>query len=115
MWKEAFDSHKEAQEAAGLVLEGMWRNADDASVVFFLFTVADMDRARAFISAEPAEDALEKYGVMNGNIWFVEQRPGSQRVSHAALMPLCRQRVFLLDCGFGEAYCVVTLFIPYGI
>lgn len=71
-WKEAFDSHREAQEAAGLVLKQMWRNMDDMSEVFFLFTVADIDQARAFISAEPPEDALEKYGVMDGNIWFVE-------------------------------------------
>jgi hypothetical protein len=71
-WKAAFDSHAEAQEEAGLRLEQMWRNVEDEGEVFFLFSVADIERAKAFLTAEPPENAAQKYGVLEGNIWFVE-------------------------------------------
>ena len=71
-WKSAFDSHAEAQAAAGLRLEHLWRRLDDPEEVFFLFSVADMDKARDFISASSPEEAAQKYGVLDGNIWFVE-------------------------------------------
>jgi len=34
-WKKIFDSHKEAQEEAGLRLKHLWRNLDDPNEVFF--------------------------------------------------------------------------------
>ena len=71
-WKSAFDSHAEAQEAAGLVLENLWRSIDDPNEVFFLFHVSDLEGAKAFTSSGTAEEAAEKYGVLDGNLWFVE-------------------------------------------
>lgn len=33
----------------GLVLRHIWRNADDPNEILFIFTAADLDRARRFI------------------------------------------------------------------
>ena len=44
-WKANFDSHRRAQEQAGLTLESLWRGLEDASNVFFVFAVADLGRA----------------------------------------------------------------------
>jgi len=51
-WKQIFDSHKEAQEKAGLKLKHLWRNLDDSNEVFFLFEVEDLKRAQAFLSSQ---------------------------------------------------------------
>jgi len=51
-WKKIFDSHKEAQEKAGLKLKHLWRNLDDSNEVFFLFEVDDLKKAQAFLSSQ---------------------------------------------------------------
>ena len=51
-WKKVFDSHKEAQEKAGLKLKHLWRNIDDQNEVFFLFEVEDLKKAQAFLSSQ---------------------------------------------------------------
>lgn len=71
-WKSAFDSHAEAQQEAGLKLEHLWRSLDDPNEVFFLFSVADLTKAQAFTSGITPAEAKEKYGVVEGNIWFLE-------------------------------------------
>ncbi len=42
-----------------------------AERVFFLFHVSDIEGAKAFTSSGSAEEAAEKYGVLEGNLWFV--------------------------------------------
>lgn len=71
-WKRGFDSHSKAQREAGLALEHLWRNADDAKEVFFVFAVANKRKAQAFVNAPGAAEAAEKYGVLEGDIWFVK-------------------------------------------
>jgi hypothetical protein len=71
-WKSAFDSHAEAQAAAGLKLESLWRSIEYPNEVFFLFSVADLEQARAFTSAVAPAEAAKKYGVLEGDIWYVE-------------------------------------------
>ena len=51
-WKRIFDSHKEAQEKAGLKLKHLWRNIDNSNEVFFLFEVDDLKKAQAFLSSQ---------------------------------------------------------------
>jgi hypothetical protein len=41
------DAPKHAEQ--GLILRHVWRNADDPNEVLFIFTAADLDRARKFI------------------------------------------------------------------
>jgi hypothetical protein len=71
-WKSVFDSHSDAHRQAGLSLEHLWRGLEDANEVFFIFAVADFDRARAFISAPDSKEAGQRSGVRDGNYWFVE-------------------------------------------
>jgi hypothetical protein len=71
-WKQVFDSHAEAQQAAGLNLLYLWRSLDDPRNIFFLFEVESLDKARAFISAPQAAEAGQKSGVIDGDVSFVE-------------------------------------------
>jgi hypothetical protein len=41
------DAPKHAEH--GLILRHLWRNADDPNEILFIFTAADLDRARKFI------------------------------------------------------------------
>jgi hypothetical protein len=43
------DAPKHAEQ--GLVLRHLWRNADDPNEIAFIFTTADLGRARKFIEA----------------------------------------------------------------
>ena len=70
-WKAIFDSHKNAHRQAGLTLESLWRGLDNPNNVFFVFAVADLQRAQAFISAPIAAQAGKDAGVLEGDYWFV--------------------------------------------
>ena len=70
-WKAILDSHKDAHRQAGLTLESLWRVLDDPSNVFFVFAVADLNRAKAFISAPDAAKTGKDAGVLEGDYWFV--------------------------------------------
>lgn len=71
-WKSVFDSQSEAARQAGLSLEQLWRGVEDATEVFFIFGVADINKAKAFISAPEAAETGRRAGVLDGNYWFVE-------------------------------------------
>jgi len=71
-WKAVFDSHSDAARAAGLSLEHLWQGMEDANEVFFIFAVADIDKAKAFISAPEAEEIGRRAGVRDGDCWFVQ-------------------------------------------
>lgn len=73
-WKAVFDSHAQAHRAAGLRLKGVRREFDNPNNVFFTFDVADLDKAREFIS-DPAE-AGETSGVQDGEYHFLESTAG---------------------------------------
>jgi hypothetical protein len=70
-WRRVFDSHAGAHRAAGLLLTGLWRGAEKPGDVFFLFTVSDMRKARAFISAPGAAEAGKRSGVVEGEYHFI--------------------------------------------
>jgi hypothetical protein len=71
-WKSVFDAQSEAARQAGLSLEHLWRGVEDANEVFFIFTVADINKAKAFLSAPEAAETGRRAGVSDGNYWFVE-------------------------------------------
>jgi intein-encoded DNA endonuclease-like protein len=74
-WKTVLDSHSQAHKAAGMRLRDLWRDVDDARNVFFVFEVASVDQARAFIN-DPAEIAAGKSaGVLEGEYHFLESAP----------------------------------------
>jgi hypothetical protein len=70
-WKSVFDSHTTTHRQADLSLEHLWRGFEDSNEVFFIFTVADINKAKAFISAPDAGEAARRSGVETGNYWFV--------------------------------------------
>jgi len=71
-WKAVIDSHAEAHRQAGLRMVRMWRSLEDANNVFFLFEVASLERARAFISTPEAAEAGKESGVIEGEYHFLE-------------------------------------------
>ena len=72
-WKTIFDSHRAAHQRAGLTLENLWRGIEDRNHVFFVFAVADLNRAKAFIAAPDAARAAKEAGVLEGDYWFVDE------------------------------------------
>lgn len=76
VWKGVFDSHADAHRNAGLKLVNMWRSVEEPNNVFFLFEVADMDRANRFINSPDSAQAGEVSGVIDGEYHFVESTPG---------------------------------------
>jgi len=75
-WKAVFASHAAAHKKAGLHLVHIWRGVENPNNVFFLFEVAGMEKAKAFISNPEAAEAGESSGVLDGEYHFVEDAGG---------------------------------------
>ena len=75
-WKAVFASHAAAHQDAGLRLMHLWRSVEDPHNVFFLFEVASMARARAFISDPEAAKAAQSSSVLDGEYHFLEDAGG---------------------------------------
>jgi hypothetical protein len=71
-WKAVLASHAQAHRDAGLQLVKIWRALDDPNNVFFLFEVASIEKAKAFISNPEAAQAGQSSGVLDGEYHFVE-------------------------------------------
>jgi hypothetical protein len=71
-WKLVFDAQDEAARAAGLNLVHLWRSADEADQVFFLFEVEDRGRAETFMSTPEAAQAGRDAGVIDGAFHFLK-------------------------------------------
>jgi hypothetical protein len=71
VWKAAFDAHAPAHREAGLSLTHLWRDIQDSNTVFFLFDVANLERARAFTSDPAGADAGRLAGVLDGEFHFL--------------------------------------------
>ena len=73
VWKKVFDEGAETASEAGLGLVHLWRSMEDPNEVFFLLSVSDVERARAF-TGDPASAATgERAGVLEGEIKYVEE------------------------------------------
>jgi len=75
-WKSLFASHEAAHQEAGLRLLSIWRSVEEPNNVFFMFEVANLDKARKFISNPEAAKAGESSGVVDGEYHFVENAGG---------------------------------------
>jgi hypothetical protein len=75
-WLGVFASHREAHVEAGLVLEHLWRAAEDPNQIHYLFRVGDLAAAKAFIAAPDAADAAGEAGVLDGEFHFVDAAGG---------------------------------------
>jgi hypothetical protein len=75
-WKSVFSSHEAAHREAGLRLMNLWRSLEEPNNIFFVFEVASMEKARAFISNPEAAEAGKASGVLDGEYHFVEDAEG---------------------------------------
>ncbi len=62
-WKPVYDAHLSARQKAGLNEEHIFRNADDPNEVLLLFSMEDLDKAKAFTASDDLRQAMEKAGV----------------------------------------------------
>ena len=51
-WKPVYDAHLSPRQKAGLKEEYLFRNADDQNEVLLLFSVEDVDKAKAFTASD---------------------------------------------------------------
>ncbi len=72
-WRRVFDSHTEAHREAGLHLTDLWTDIEDANNVFFLFSVASLEKARAFIADPASAEAGKDAGVLDGEFHFLQR------------------------------------------
>jgi hypothetical protein len=75
-WKAVFSGQAKAHEEAGLRLVSLWRSIKEPDNVFFLFEVASVEQARAFVDDPEAAKAGEASGVLDGEYHFVEDHGG---------------------------------------
>ncbi len=71
-WKVVLSSHEQAHKDAGLRLVGIWRGLEEPNNVFFMFEVASVEKARAFVADPEAARAGEAAGVLDGEYHFLE-------------------------------------------
>jgi hypothetical protein len=57
----------------------MWRCVEESNNVFFMFEVADIEKARAFINDPTAAEAGKAAGVVDGECHFAESVAGYWR------------------------------------
>jgi len=75
-WKSVFASHEVGHQNAGLRLVRLWRTVEEPNNVFFMFDVASIDKARAFISNPEAAKAAQASGIIDGEYHFLEDAGG---------------------------------------
>jgi hypothetical protein len=63
-WHSVFESHADAQRKAGLHLLHLFHDTDDPSIVVVLFTVDDLNKARAFTKTPDARASAKSSGVI---------------------------------------------------
>jgi hypothetical protein len=62
-WKPVYDAHASAREKAGLKEIHLLRNLDDPNEVILLFSVEDIDKAKAFAASDDLCTAMQRAGV----------------------------------------------------
>ena len=58
-WKPAYDAHQSARQSAGLKEEHLFHNADNPNEVLLLFSVEDVDKAKAFGASDDLRQAMK--------------------------------------------------------
>ena len=71
-WKLVFDEEFDAVRDAGMDLVRLWRSMDDPGEVFFVLSISDIGRAKAFVADPASAAAGERAGVLEGEIHYVE-------------------------------------------
>jgi hypothetical protein len=64
-WKPVYDAHQLARQEAGLKEEYLLRSIDNPNEVILLFTVQDLEKARAFAASPDLRETMGKAGVLD--------------------------------------------------
>ena len=72
-WKPVYDGHLSARQKAGLKEEHLFRNAEDPNEVLLLFSMEDVDKAKAFAASDDLREAMKKSGVSDKpDVYFLK-------------------------------------------
>jgi quinol monooxygenase YgiN len=72
-WKATYDSHAGSRASAGLTELHLRRSIDNPNEVVMLFSVADLDKAKAFAASEDLRAAMQKAGVTDKpDVYFLD-------------------------------------------
>ena len=72
-WKPVYDAHLPSRQRAGLKEEHLFHNAEDPNEVLLLFSVEDVDKAKAFSASDDLRQAMEKSGVSDKpDVYFLK-------------------------------------------
>jgi hypothetical protein len=72
-WKPIYDAHLSVRQKAALKEEHLFRNADDPNEVLLLFSMEDLDKAKAFTASDDLRQAMEKAGVSDKpDVYFLK-------------------------------------------
>jgi len=62
-WRTGYDGREEGRAAAGITNGKVYRRAEDPNDVLILSDVADVTKARSFLSSDDLKAAMQKSGV----------------------------------------------------
>ena len=70
-WRKGYDEHEKSRLTAGITNGSVFRSADDPNDIVIFQDVADVAKARTWLSGEDAKTAMQKAGVIGApNIRF---------------------------------------------
>ncbi len=67
-WRKGYDEHEKSRLSAGLTNGRVFRGAEDPNDVLILQDVADVAKARAWLSGTDLKSAMEKAGVVGPHV-----------------------------------------------
>lgn len=63
-WRTSYNGHEQSRSSAGITNGRVFRSAEDQNDVVILADVADVSKARTWLSSPEMKTALEKSGVV---------------------------------------------------
>jgi len=72
-WKSVYHEHLPARQKAGLKEVHLLRNTENPNEVILLFSVEDLDKAKAFAASDDLRQAMQRAGVSDKpDVYFLE-------------------------------------------
>jgi hypothetical protein len=69
-WRPAFDADEERRKVAGFTNPRVYRSADDKNEIVAIFDIADIKKAKEFVSAPDLKELMMKAGVVDQPTMF---------------------------------------------
>ena len=63
-WRKGYDEHEKSRISAGVTNGKVFRSAEDPNDILILQDVADVPKARAWLSGDDLKTAMQKAGVV---------------------------------------------------